>query len=85
MARKDFLQRGEDADAGWVDLYVKESKRSVYDWLTALGVTFDNLGQPPGNSVPRLHFSHGKAGAWSGPLYRECQRYRTSDSFGQPR
>jgi flavocytochrome c len=75
MARKDFLQRGEDADAGWVDLYVKESKSSVYDWLTALGVRFDNLGQPPGNSVPRLHFSHGKGWGLVGPLYRECLRY----------
>jgi len=75
LARKDFLQRGEDADPGWVDLYAKESKRSVYDWLTALGVTFDNLGQPPGNSVPRLHFSRGKGWGLVGPLYRECLRY----------
>jgi len=43
--------------------------------LTALGVTFDNLGQPPGNSVPRLHFSHGKGWGLVGPLYRECLRY----------
>jgi len=75
LARKDFLERGEDADADWVELYVRDSKRSIYDWLTALGVTFDNLGQPPGNSVPRLHFTHGKGWGLVGPLYRECLRY----------
>jgi uncharacterized protein len=75
LASKDFLHRGGDADADWVDLYVKESKRSIYDWLTALGVTFDNLGQRPGNTVPRLHFSHGKGWGLVGPLYRECLRY----------
>jgi flavocytochrome c len=75
IARKDFLQRGEDADERWVDLYVEDSKGSIYDWLTALGVTFDDLGQPPGNSVPRLHFTHGKGWGLVGPLYRECLRY----------
>jgi flavocytochrome c len=75
LASKDFLHRGGDADADWVDLYVKESKRSIYDWLTALGVTFDNLGRPPGNTVPRLHFSHGKGWGLVGPLYREYLRY----------
>lgn len=75
LARKDFLERGEDADADWVELYVRDSKRSIYDWLTALGVRFDNLGQPPGNSVPRLHFTHGKGWGLVGPLYRECLRY----------
>lgn len=75
LARKDFLERGEDANADWVDLYVRDSKRSIYDWLTALGVRFDNLGQPPGNSVPRLHFTHGKGWGLVGPLYRECLRY----------
>jgi predicted oxidoreductase len=75
LAKKDFLQRGDDADIPWVDLYSTESKTQIYDWLTALGVKFDTVGQPPGNSVPRLHFAHGKGWGLVGPLYRECLRY----------
>jgi len=74
MARKDFLQRGEDADAGWVDLYVKESKRSVYDWLTALGVTFDNLGQHLATPCRACILVMQGLGPGR-PLVRECQRY----------
>ena len=75
LAKKDFLRRGEDADVRWVELYTTESKTQIYDWLTALGVKFDAVGQPPGNSVPRLHFTNGKGWGLVGPLYRECLRH----------
>ena len=75
LARKDFLQRGEDADPQWVDLYVQHSKAWIYAWLINLGVGFHDLGQPPGNSVPRLHFTTGKGWGLIGPLLRQCLRY----------
>lgn len=75
LAKKDFLQRGEDANPQWVDLYVRQSKTWIYDWLSNLGVTFYDLGQPPGNSVPRLHFARDKGWGLVGPLLRECLRY----------
>jgi len=41
----------------WVELYVRDSKRSIYDWLTALGVTFDNLGTATGQLRAALAFA----------------------------
>jgi flavocytochrome c len=75
LAKRDFLHRGEDADRQWVDLYVRQSKVWIYDWLASLGVTFDKIGQPPGNSVPRLHFARSKGWGLVGPLLRECLRH----------
>jgi predicted oxidoreductase len=72
LAEKDFLARGEDNDSRWVAAYVRDSKSWLYDWLTALGVTFDNLVRPAGNSVPRLHLARGKGLGLVEPIYRAC-------------
>lgn len=75
LAKEDFFRRGEDAQPQWVDLYVRESRTWIYDWLTDLGVTFAAVGQPPGNSVARLHFTKGKGWGLVRPLLRACLRY----------
>jgi predicted oxidoreductase len=75
LAERDFLSRGEDARPDWVVRYVTESKSQLYDWLTDLGVRFDFLVKPPGNSVPRLHLTNGKGWGLVGPLLQECLRH----------
>lgn len=72
LAEKDFLARGEDNDKRWVAAYARDSKEWLYDWLTALGVSFGNLARPAGNSVPRLHLARGKGLGLVEPIYRAC-------------
>ena len=72
LAEKDFLARGEDNDTRWVAAYVRDSKEWLYDWLTQLGVSFENVVRPPGNSVPRLHMAKGKGLGLVEPIYRAC-------------
>lgn len=72
LAEKDFLARGEDNDPRWVAAYVRDSRQQVYDWLTDLGVSFDGLVRPAGNSVPRLHLARGKGLGLVDPIYRAC-------------
>lgn len=74
LAEKDFLTRGEDNDRRWVAAYVRDSKEWLYDWLTELGVSFDNLVRPAGNTVPRLHLARGKGLGLLEPVYRACLR-----------
>ena len=54
------MEWGEDANADWVRYYVGNSRSEIYDWLTAMGVKFESLHQPPGNSVPRGHEPQGR-------------------------
>ena len=54
---------------------MRESKGQIYDWFTSLGVQFDFLVRPPGNSVPRLHLAKGKGWGLVGPLVQECLRH----------
>jgi uncharacterized protein len=60
IAERDFLARGEDNDTRWVAAYVRDSREWLYDWLSDLGVSFESLARPVGNSVPRLHLTRGK-------------------------
>ena len=75
LAEKDFLARGEDNDRRWVAAYVRDSRQWLYDWLTGLGVTFENLARPAGNTVPRLHLARGKGLGLVEPIYRACLRH----------
>jgi predicted oxidoreductase len=75
LAQTDFLARGEDNDARWVAAYVHDSREWLYDWLTDLGVSFESLTRPAGNSVPRLHMTQGKGLGLVEPIYRACLRY----------
>ena len=74
LAEKDFLARGEDNDSRWVAAYARDSRQWLYDWLTDLGVSFENLARPAGNSVPRLHLTKGKGLGLVEPIYRACLR-----------
>jgi predicted oxidoreductase len=74
LAEKDFLARGEDNDTRWVAAYVRDSRQWLYDWLTDLGVSFENLARPAGNTVPRLHLTRGKGLGLVEPIYRACLR-----------
>jgi uncharacterized protein len=76
LAEKDFLSRGEDNDSRWVGAYVRDSREWLYDWLTELGVSFENLARPAGNSVPRLHLTRGKGLGLVEPIYRACLRHQ---------
>jgi flavocytochrome c len=72
LAEKDFLARGEDNDRQWVAAYARDSKEWLYDWLTQLGVSFENVVRPAGNTVPRLHMAKGKGLGLVEPIYRAC-------------
>lgn len=72
LAYEDFIRWGEDNNREWVRYYVEHSREDIYDWLTALGVTFDGLRPYPGNSVPRAHMTHGLGLGLVGPVYRAC-------------
>jgi predicted oxidoreductase len=75
LAEKDFLARGEDAHAVWVARYVRESRSQLYDWFTDMGVRFDFLVKPPGNSVPRLHLAKGKGWGLAGKNISRSGRF----------
>lgn len=72
LAYEDFIRWGEDNDREWVRYYVEHSREDIYDWLTALGVTFDGLRPYPGNTVPRAHTTKGLGLGLVGPVYRAC-------------
>jgi succinate dehydrogenase/fumarate reductase flavoprotein subunit len=72
LAFRDFVQWGEDADPDWVRYYVENSRSEIYDWLTAMGVSFDVLRPLPGNSVPRFHRVRGRGLNLVSPIYQEC-------------
>ena len=72
LAFKDFVDWGEDPNTDWVRYYVDHSRREIYDWLTEFGVSFDEVSQPPGNSVPRFHQTHGRGVGLISPIYRAC-------------
>lgn len=74
LAYQDFIKWGEDANSGWVQLYVNQSKELIYDWVTPMGVTFSSLWRAPGNSVPRVHRTSGEGLALVSAIYKECLR-----------
>jgi len=77
LAAEDFLRFGEDADPGWARLFAKDSRREVYDWLRALGMSDWELYPRiiPGNSVRRQHVARGRGVGLVSPIYLECLRY----------
>ncbi|MSU51460.1 MAG: FAD-dependent oxidoreductase [Opitutus sp.] len=74
IAYKDFVTWGEDSNPEWVRYYVNHSRREIYDWVTAMGVTFDSVMTIVGNTVPRQHHTKGRGLALISPVYRECLR-----------
>lgn len=72
IAIRDFLAWGRDANPDWVRIYVNSSKPLIYDWVTAMGVSFEMVGAGGGNSVARLHRTKGRGIALVSPIYRQC-------------
>jgi predicted oxidoreductase len=50
---------GETADLAWARRYLAESTTAVHDWLADLGIVWESVGQPEGNTVPRWHVPAG--------------------------
>jgi flavocytochrome c len=80
LAYKDFVTWGEDPDPTWTRRYVDTSREQVYDWLTSLGITFETLVLPPGNSVLRTHRTQGRGIGLVTPVFAEVAR-RSNVSF----
>lgn len=73
-AESDILSWGEDADPEWARILARDSRREVYDWLTALGVEFFAVRPQAGNHVPRFHENREKGLGVVRAIYRECAR-----------
>jgi predicted oxidoreductase len=50
---------GPTADLRWARRYLRDSRRQVYDFCEELGIRWESLAQPEGNSVPRWHVPTG--------------------------
>jgi predicted oxidoreductase len=72
LAYTDFTKWGEDNDPGWVRYYVEHSKVEIFDWVTAMGVTFNGLDPHEGSSVARIHLTNGRGLGLVRPIYLEC-------------
>src|SRR5688572_6269271 len=70
LAYRDWMDWTVDADPEWTRFYVENSRTMIYDWATALGVEFVRAGQADGNSVPRFHFTKGRALHLVMPIFR---------------
>lgn len=80
LAYQDFMKWGDDANPDWVRYYVDHSREEVYDWVTSLGVSFETLILPAGNSVKRTHRTKGRGIGLVSPIFAECAR-RSNVSF----
>ena len=72
LAFKDLLAWGEDPNTYWAQRYAQESGAEVHDWLTNLGVEFVLLIPTPEHSVPRFHFTRGRAVNVVVPMLRKA-------------
>jgi flavocytochrome c len=73
-ALADMRAWGEDPDPYWSRYYVEHARTEVYDWLMSLGVTWERLVLPPGNSVMRTHRTKGRGIGLVSPIFTECAR-----------
>jgi succinate dehydrogenase/fumarate reductase flavoprotein subunit len=72
LAYRDFTKWGEDNEPAWVRYYVEHSKVEIFDWVTAMGVTFKGIYPHEGSSVPRIHLTNGRGLGLVRPVYLEC-------------
>ena len=61
LAYADWMEWTEDGDPEWTRYYVENSREMIYDWATELGVEFVRAAPAHANSVPRFHFTEGRA------------------------
>lgn len=70
LAYADWMAWTKDGDAEWTRFYASNSRPMVYDWVTEMGVEFVRVAPSHGNSVPRFHFTRGRAAHLVLPIYR---------------
>lgn len=70
LAVEDWMAWTEDGDAEWTRYYAKNSREMIFDWVTRMGVEFVRVVPSHGNSVPRFHFTQGRAAHLVLPIYR---------------
>jgi predicted oxidoreductase len=70
LAYRDWMSWTEDGDPEWTRFYADNSREMIYDWVTAMGVEFVRVAPGHGNSVPRFHFTEGRAVHLVLPLFR---------------
>lgn len=75
LAYRDWSAWTQDPNEDWTRYYVAHSRTDIYDFLTAIGVTFDRLAPSHGNSIPRFHMTHRRGLNLVRPLFREALRY----------
>ena len=73
LAYRDWMEWTVDADPEWTRFYVDNARAMIYDWATALGVEFVRAGGAAGNSVPRFHFTKGRALHLVLPIYQTAR------------
>src|SRR5687767_10702399 len=61
LAYRDWMEWTDDGDPAWTRYYAEHSRSMIYDWVTGMGVEFVRAGAANGNSVPRFHFTKGRA------------------------
>lgn len=71
-AYRDWMDWTEDGDAEWTRFYALNSREMIYDWVTEMGVEFVRVVPGHGNSVPRFHFTQGRAAHLVLPIFREA-------------
>jgi flavocytochrome c len=71
LAYDDWMDWTTDGDAEWTRYYAEHSRELIYDWVTDMGVEFVRVVPGHGNSVPRFHFTQGRASHLVLPIYRE--------------
>ena len=75
IAYQDFVTWGEDPHLEWVRYYVHHNLREIYDWVTAMGVSFETIVTSPGNSAWRMHRSQGRGLGLVTPIYRATEAH----------
>ncbi len=70
LAYEDWMEWTEDGDPEWTRYYAENSREMIYDWATELGVEFVRAAPAHANSVPRFHFTAGRAVHLVLPIYR---------------
>lgn len=69
-AYRDWMAWTADGDPEWTRLYAEASREMIFDWTTAMGVEYVRVVPGHGNSVPRFHFTQGRAVHVVLPMYR---------------
>jgi predicted oxidoreductase len=70
LAYNDWMEWTEDGDPQRTRYYAENSRKMIYDWVTDMGVDFVRVAPAYANSVPRFHFTKGRAVYLVLPIYR---------------